>query len=174
MKMLLPLVFLAVGLAAGVGVGVALGPNEAREIPAEVSNEHGPSPEEEDENGHHDLSLGHGPETDRSGDFEYLKMAQQFVVPVIDKHEISALVTLSLSLETHRGVSEVFYQIEPKLRDGFLQVLFDHANIGGFDGVFTNSRNLEVLRASLLEVARKDLGDNVSRVLVVNVSRQDI
>ncbi|WP_377181182.1 flagellar basal body-associated protein FliL [Ruegeria arenilitoris] len=100
-------------------------------------------------------------------------MTKQFVVPVVEKNEISALVTMSLSLETRPGISEEFYEIEPKLRDGFLQVLFDHANIGGFDGEFTQSDNLEVLRKSLLEVARKDLGDDVSRVLIMSVSRQD-
>jgi hypothetical protein len=52
-------------------------------------------------------------------------------------------------------------------------VIFDHANIGGFNGRFTESGNLGVLRKALLEVARKDLGDNVSQVLIMSINRQD-
>ncbi|MEX0308307.1 MAG: flagellar basal body-associated FliL family protein [Ruegeria sp.] len=104
---------------------------------------------------------------------EYLKLTKQFVVPVVTEDEISALVTMSLSLEVRPGIAEAFYEIEPKLRDRFLQVLFDHANIGGFDGAFTRSDNLAALRQALLEVARKDLGQDVSQVLIMSVSRQD-
>ncbi len=83
------------------------------------------------------------------------------------------MVMMSLSLEVVPGISDSFYSIEPKLRDRFLQVLFDHANTGGFGGNFTNSDNLSVLRKSLLNVARKEMGDGVTKVLITSVNRQD-
>ncbi len=110
---------------------------------------------------------------DKADAYEYLKLTKQFVVPVVAADEITALVTMTLSLEAQPGLEDAFYEMEPKLRDGFLQVLFDHANSGGFDGAFTTSDNLAVLRNSLLEVAKKDLGQDVSRVLIMSVSRQD-
>lgn len=163
-KLVLPLAFLFAGLGIGVGAGVFLA------IPdpdtAEVkSNDAKPDVVEK--------KSTKSKKSEGKAGFDYLKMTKQFVVPVVQDEEISALVTMSLSLEIDPSITERFYAIEPKLRDGFLQVMFDHANIGGFNGVFTQSDNLSVLRRSLLEVARKDLGEDVSQVLIMSVSRQD-
>lgn len=164
-KKLLPAIFMAVGFAAGAGGGIMLmspgneaAKDEAAEKTPKKDKAAKPSKSGKD---------------DKASAYEYLKLTKQFVVPVVGDDEISALVTMSLSLETKPGIEESFYEIEPKLRDGFLQVLFDHANTGGFDGAFTQSSNLKTLRKSLLEVARKDLGEDVSRVLIMSVARQD-
>ena len=69
---------------------------------------------------------------------EYVKLNNQFVVPVVEDGRVAAMVVLSLSLEVEAGNTEAVYQREPKLRDAFLQVLFDHANVGGFCGSFTD------------------------------------
>lgn len=169
MKKLLPVLFLIAGLGAGAAAGLFLTPGPAdTEADAKAPERHA-----EETTDKANKTSGHSETSGKAGPYEYLKLTKQFVVPVVEENEVSALVTMSLSLETRPGISEEFYEIEPKLRDGFLQVLFDHANIGGFDGEFTQSDNLEVLRKSLLEVARKDLGDDVSRVLIMSVSRQD-
>ena len=165
-RKLLPVIFLAVGLCAGVGAGIVLAPpdkandagKKAAEDKPEKAKEAKPKKTKKDE---------------KASQFEYLKLTKQFVVPVVKSDKISALVVMSLSLEVRPGISEAFYEIEPKLRDGFLQVLFDHANTGGFDGSFTQSGNLSALRQSLLEVAKKDLGEDVSSVLIMSVARQD-
>lgn len=160
----MPLIFLVVGLAAGAGAGAFLVPSgQPKEQLKEAKVEKKAEKSKKKESG----------ETGSDGDFEYLKLTKQFVVPVIEEDEIAALVTMSLSLETKPGITETFYAIEPKLRDRFLQVLFDHANTGGFNGAFTQSDNLSTLRKALLEVARKDLGDDVSQVLIMSVSRQN-
>ena len=52
-------------------------------------------------------------------------------------------------------------------------MLFDHANLGGFEGEFTSANNLSVLRAALLEVAQKDMGPIVTDVLIADIGRQD-
>jgi hypothetical protein len=54
-----------------------------------------------------------------------------------------------------------------------LQMLFDHANSGGFRGSFTDGSNLVILREALLEVAKRTLGEMVSDVLIVDIMRQD-
>lgn len=170
-KILTPLLFLAVGLGAGIGAGNLLTQKDAsgNATDAEQIAKTNTSPTEAES------AVKKKPKNkkDESGGFEYLKLTKQFVVPIVQDDEISALVTMSLSLEAEPSVTDAFYAIEPKLRDGFLQVLFDHANAGGFDGSFTHSDNLNTLRKSLLEVARKDLGDDVSQVLIMSVSRQD-
>ena len=61
---------------------------------------------------------------------------------------------------------------EPLLRDRMLQILFDHANIGGFEGMFTANNNMALLRKSLLEAATQVMGDDVVfEVLITNILR---
>lgn len=104
---------------------------------------------------------------------DYVKLNNQFVVPVVEGGQVASLVILALSLEATQGASEQIYARESKLRDAFLQVLFDHANAGGFRGSFTDGSNLVMLREALLEVAQRTLGDLVTDVLIVDIMRQD-
>ncbi|MFY8145464.1 MAG: flagellar basal body-associated FliL family protein, partial [Rhodobacter sp.] len=103
----------------------------------------------------------------------YVKLNNQFVVPVMAEGRVSSLVVLSLSLEVTPGQVERVYEMEPKLRDAMLQVLFDHANSGGFNGSFTDGANLVLLRAALLETALRIFGKDVTDVLIVDIVRQD-
>ena len=108
------------------------------------------------------------------GIFEYVKLNNQFVVPVVSGAKVSALVVLSLSIEVSAGQKEIVFEVEPKLRDSFLQVLFNHANSGGFDGAFTAGEKMSDLRGALFEAAFKVLGPIVSDVLVIDIVRQDV
>ncbi|MDR9393252.1 flagellar basal body-associated FliL family protein [Roseovarius sp. SYSU LYC5161] len=105
---------------------------------------------------------------------EYVKLNNQFVVPIVTEDRVDALVVMSLSVEVAQGSAETVYTREPKLRDALLQVLFDHANLGGFEGRFTDARNMDVLRTSLFETARGVLGDTAKGVLVTDIARQDV
>ena len=156
-KKILPLVLLLVGAGAGVGAGVFLRPPPEMIADGEEAKVEVKKADAEPEL------------TDR----EYVKMNNQFVVPVVKGADVQALVVMSLSLEVPAGQKDAIYAREPKLRDSFLQVLFDHANIGGFDGAFTNANNLAVLRSALREVAQKDMGDQISDVLIIEIARQD-
>lgn len=173
MKKIIPILFLITGLGVGAATGLLLGPSADEEGHAKDLDGNPDLSDHGAKTGMVTSEAGHGAEKDAPGEYEYLKLTKQFVVPVVEENEVSSLVTMSLSLETRPGISEAFYEMEPKLRDGFLRVLFDHANIGGFNGEFTRSDNLDTLRKSLLEVARKELGDDVSRVLIMSVNRQD-
>ncbi|MEO1556194.1 MAG: flagellar basal body-associated FliL family protein [Pseudomonadota bacterium] len=158
---ILPLVFLLIGVGAGVGAGVFLRPESEEPMIAKEA-------ESEKVTIEADMAQSE-PELPR----EYVKMNNQFVVPVVNADSVQALVVLSLSLEVPAGQKDAIYSREPKLRDSFLQVMFDHANLGGFDGAFTNANNLDVLRNALREVAQKDMGDQISDVLIVEIARQD-
>ncbi|MEL6414607.1 MAG: flagellar basal body-associated FliL family protein [Pseudomonadota bacterium] len=159
-KKLLPVILLLIGAGAGVGAGIFLRPEPETEVmteqndPATVKTE---IAEQEEE----------------PSDREYVKMNNQFVVPIVKEDRVNSLVVLSLSIEVPAGQREAIYAKEPKLRDSFLQVLFDHANIGGFDGAFTNANNLSVLRGALREVAQKDMGEQITDVLIIEIARQD-
>lgn len=164
---LLPVLLALIGLGAGVGAGLAL-------RPAHETVEINPCGEPAGED-HAEADLPGGTHAEPpDGKSDFIKMNNQFVVPVVKDGRVDSLVVMSLSLELKTGTSEAFYQREPKLRDAFLQVLFDHANAGGFNGVFTDSSKLTVLRAALHEVAVKSIGPSILDVLVTDIVRQDI
>ncbi|WP_435164487.1 flagellar basal body-associated FliL family protein [Falsirhodobacter sp. 1013] len=147
-KILLPLILILVGAGAGVGAGLFL------HTPAE--------PEE-------DAPVAKAEATDH----DYVKLSNQFVIPVVSAGRVTSMVVLSFSLEVTVGGTEAVFAREPKLRDSFLQVLFDFANTGGFQGSFTDADNLVVLRRSLLEAGQRVLGDMLGDVLIVDIMRQD-
>lgn len=169
-KLLLPLILLIMGVGAGVGAGLALTPAEP-----EVS-ELGPCGDVDSD--HSSQSDGHD-EDAKDGDektadaYEYAKLGNQFVVPVVKDGQVEALVIVALSIEVTLGAKDVVFLAEPKLRDEFLQAMFDHANIGGFDGNFTSSANMRPLREELTRRGKLILPDVIHDVLIVDIVRQD-
>lgn len=163
MKKILPIVLLLIGSGAGVGAGIFLRPEPAMpdaDMTAEQKDEAVAQQEYDADNPRPNM--------------EYVKLSNQFVVPIVKEQIVVALVVLSLSLEVPEGLKDDVFRREPKLRDSFLQVLFDHANIGGFDGAFTEANNLAVLRTALLEVGQKNMGiDIINDVLIMEIARQD-
>tara|TARA_R110002073_G_scaffold191550_2_gene350266 strand:- start:188 stop:691 length:504 start_codon:yes stop_codon:yes gene_type:complete len=165
LKKVLPIVLFLVGSAAGVGAGIFL-----REPPAEATSD---AQADEKETPTDTVEKSHDPDNPPPL-MEYVKLSNQFVVPIVQGKRVVSLVVLALSLEVPEGQKDAIYLREPKLRDSFLQVLFDHANLGGFDGAFTDVNNLAVLRNALREVGQRDMGKNVVRdVLILEIARQD-
>jgi len=168
MKKLLPIILVVVGIAAGIGAGIFFRPEPVSEeialnspdLCAEVEATSSLSPR---------AAPAFDPETR-----EYVRLNNQFIVPVVLNERVTSLIVLSLSIEITKGQSQVVFEREPKLRDAFLQVLFNHANIGGFQGSFTETRNMTVLRRALREAAQDILGDLISDILITDLARQDV
>lgn len=167
LKKLFPMILALVGTGAGVGAGLFLAPSD--EDPQPVAAD-----------GHADKAHAEPPAADSHKDDghggsgnEYVKMNNQFVIPVMSAERVEALVVASLSIEVSSGGSQAVYEREPKLRDAFLQVMFDHANIGGFEGAFTAGERMDILRSALLDAARSVLGADVKDVLITEIARQD-
>jgi hypothetical protein len=169
---LIPLVIGLVGLGAGVGAGLALRP--APDVEAAVTDD-----------AHHDTAAPASPGAGREmpkappapaihDDSEFVALSNQFVFPLVEEGEVVALVVVSLSLEVSPGQTEAVYAREPKLQDGFLRVMLDHANAGGFRGAFTANDSMERLRRALLERGREDLGEALYDVLILNINRQSV
>jgi flagellar protein FliL len=151
MRKLIPVIFALVGLGLGAGAGFFLRPQAVEgEVAVEVEEP-----------------------TEPVEPPEFVKLSNQFVIPVLNDGRIDAMVIMSINLEVIPGSTEAVFSREPKLRDGFLQVLFDHANAGGFQGSFTDGANMVNLRTALMETATDVLGDLVIDVLIVDIGRQD-
>lgn len=172
LRKLLPLLLALVGLGGGIAAGLTLRPIQKAEDRGAESSGQAPAGERGDAAAKTAEPSGQDGEA-ADGAPEYVKLNNQFVVPVVEKGRVAAMVVLSLSLDVVPGNTEAVYQREPKLRDAFLQVLFDHANTGGFSGSFTDGSNLIVLRTSLKEAAALVLGPVVNDVLITDIARQD-
>jgi flagellar protein FliL len=165
MKKLLPVLLAVLGLGGGLAAGTLLKPApEAPAMPGDPDYATVPDP---------DPTADPDPDAEKPA-FDYARMDSQFVVPVMADGQVRAMVVLSISLEVAPGSANDVHARGPKLRDGFLRVLFEHERAGGFSGVFTDSRTLGDLRARLLVVAKGVLGAVVNDVLVTDILRQDV
>ncbi|WP_425046901.1 flagellar basal body-associated FliL family protein [Primorskyibacter sp. S87] len=167
---ILPIAFLITGTAGGLAVGLFVLPSP-KETGLSVSRGIDEKTLSEERNGKDSLPSKKSGKSNT--DREYVKLERPFVIPLIDENEVTAFVTVSLGLETKPGDSDKVYGREPKLRDSFLRVLFDHANSGGFRGVFTQSIALDPLKHALTEVARNELDSETAQVLIVDINRQE-
>ncbi len=165
MKKLLPIILALIGIGAGVGAGIMLRPDPSEMAAENPCGDVNPPAEHQAED---------EAAEEESAEKDYVKLNNQFVVPIVANERVASMIVLTLSLEVGLNQSTLVYAKEPKLRDAFLQVLFDHANMGGFKGSFTNSNNMNILRRSLMEVAEKIMGDTVTDVLIMDIVRQDV
>lgn len=184
MRILIPFLLLLVGLGGGVGAGIMLGGADEDVGASETADDaetaagdgdYSESTEDagyegESEEGYADDSpVGPG----STENLEYVRLNNQFVVPVVRDAAVRSLVVMSLTVEIESGQAELVFNREPRLRDAFLRVMFSHANVGGFDGSFTSPTALNPLRSGLRDAAYDVLGDIVNDVLIVDIVRQD-
>ncbi|MCD1625038.1 flagellar basal body-associated FliL family protein [Seohaeicola saemankumensis] len=168
MKKLLPVFLAMFGIGAGIAAGVVLKPDlPADTVALEEGNPCGQIPTEPE-------SIFESISYRDPANQEYVKMNNQFIIPVVVEERVRALVILSLSVDIEKGHSQTVFDREPKLRDAFLQVLFNHANIGGFQGSFTENANMAILRRALKDAGQSVLGKVVNDVLITDLARQDV
>jgi flagellar basal body-associated protein FliL len=175
-RLLLPVILLLAGLGGGVVAGKMMsggGEETASDSPAEDDGHGGDEGHGADEDDGHGSSDGHGEEADPNSPYEYVRLNNQFVVPLIRHGSVRSLVVLTLTIEVESGENELVYDREPRLRDALLRVMFSHANVGGFDGSFTAVESMAPLREGLREAARQVLGAVAHDVLIMDIVRQD-
>ncbi len=166
-KIIVPLILLLGGVGAGVGAGLFL-VSEPEELVAENPCGDAGVIEASAE------PIEATPEPAALGDREFARMNNQFVVPIVIQDRVTAMMVISLSIEVETGGKEAVFSYEPRLRDAFLQVMFDHANMGGFNGAFTASSNMRVLREALRDAAFETMQGHITDVLIVDMVRQDV
>ncbi|MBK5934079.1 hypothetical protein C8N32_10988 [Rhodovulum imhoffii] len=155
MGKLLPAILGLIGLAVGAGAGAFLRPATDMDTPQ------GTPP------------LFPTPPHMADTPLTYMQLENKFIVPLVSEDRVRSLVVLSLGLGILEKDKDTILFQEPKLRDAFLEVLFAHANAGGFDGAFTESVPMDALRRALAEAARTTLGPVVREVLIMDILRQD-
>lgn len=178
-RVILPLLLLCLGI--GIGIAAALFAAADIRVADSIDDtgseptQHTSSDDEHQELQNHNIDTeSYLPVRPGSSDeLEYVRLNNQFVVPVVQDAVVKSLVVMSLTIEVQLGENEQVFSREPRLRDAFLRVMFRHANSGGFDGQFTRPLALNPLRAGLRDAARDVLGTVVHDVLIVDIVRQD-
>lgn len=178
MRKLLPVLLLLIGVGGGVGAGIVIGGAEAPPLVEEQANDAEEGDAEESADGADDegeQTQQEPPRVEQTGEgTEYVRLNNQFVVPIVRNGAVRSLVVLGLTVEVATGQNNLVFDQEPRLRDSFLRVLFAHANTGGFDGVFTEADAMEPLREGLREAAQRILGRDIAfDVLITDITRQD-
>lgn len=171
-KKLIPIILIIIFGGAGVAAGLMLKPEEP-ELVADLANPCGEDPNAHAETTEAKAAEPTKPKASEDVSFEYVKLSNQFIVPVIKGDIVRSVAIVALSLEVKTGTKDRVFEVEPKLRDTFLQALFDHASLGGFDGAFATTENLIRMRKALKQNAVAVLGDIVNDVLVTDIARQD-
>lgn len=168
--MILPIVLALVGTGAGVGAAIFLGPSkEPAETHAEADAGH------EDAAAEPAKAKADTHSADEPvGEEAYIKMHNQFVVPLVRDDRMTGMVVMSIALQATQADRDTVLRHEPKLRDAFLKVMFNHANMGGFEGNFTESKPMGLLYSALLTKAQEVVGPKVSEVLILELARQDL
>ncbi|WP_368345198.1 flagellar basal body-associated protein FliL [Pelagovum sp. HNIBRBA483] len=161
-KILLPLILLIAGIGAGGTAAKVLGSKQETD-----TSESAAQCEAESE-------VVKQAELPNESAKAFARLSNQFVVPVVEDGHVKSMVVLSLSAEVEEAKRDAVYEYEPKLRDRFLQDLFNHANAGGFDGTFTDAATLKGLRDILLSTAQSVFGPAISDILIIDISRQDM
>jgi flagellar FliL protein len=169
MGKIIPLLFLVIGVGGGLAGGLALAP-EPVECPEPGTTPPDGLPAGCEVAETQDEPAGDEDETTS----EFVRMNDQFVIPVLEDGDVRSLVVMSITLEVDPGSTAPVFEREPKLRDTLLRVLFDHANTGGFNGAYTAAGPMERLRKALLEAARKTAGDQVRDILILDLLRQEV
>ncbi|MCC5993280.1 MAG: flagellar basal body-associated protein FliL [Rhodobacteraceae bacterium] len=154
---LLPVLIVLLGVAGGVGAGLWLRP--------------APPPPDAEAQAETGAPLPLPPDAPSQGTALF-ELHDQFLVPLLREERLVSVIVMSLALEVAPPALDLVRRAEPRLRDRLLQVMFDHANDGGFHGVFTANNTMTLLRRLLLEAAQDVLGpDVVSGVLITDILR---
>lgn len=161
LKKILPLLSLIMGLAGGGGAAILLAPEPVAE-PAEAASD-----------GSASADADHATDAEQT-DLEIVKLPNQFVVPVILNNRVRSMMILTVAVEVEPSQADFVRTREPKLRDTFLDELFNLAAIGGFKDEIISRQTLDIVRTALTERARKTLGLRQVSVLVTDMARQDV
>lgn len=109
----------------------------------------------------------------KTSELDYLKFKRQFVVPVIGKDQVDALVLLNIGVSLSGDIKEEVFRHEPKFRDAFMRELLSMSNAGYFNDELTRPATYEVLRETLLRAARDVKEEGIEDILILDFARQD-
>ena len=105
---------------------------------------------------------------------EFLAFNDPFIIPVIEEDALKALISLKIGMEVLPKDKSKLEHYKPKLRDLFLQIMFQHSHAGAFSGNYTESERLIALRRNLIQVVEENLDIELKDLLIKDVAWQHV
>jgi hypothetical protein len=109
----------------------------------------------------------------RSEHHAFIDMERKFVVPLVRGNRVRSLVVVDLRLEVRSAAETRAQELKPKIRDLFLDTLYEMAVAGAFDGDLYSNNVQGEMRTRLLEDAMQVLQDDATAILIGELLRQD-
>jgi hypothetical protein len=109
----------------------------------------------------------------RSEHHAFIDMERKFVVPLVRGNRVRSLVVVDLRLEVRSAAETRAQELKPKIRDLFLDTLYEMAVAGAFDGDLYSNNVQGEMRTRLLEDAMQVLQDDATGILIGELLRQD-
>ncbi|MEM9422662.1 MAG: hypothetical protein AAF986_09175 [Pseudomonadota bacterium] len=103
----------------------------------------------------------------------YYKFQRDFIVPVMRKDYVDAVVLISFSVEMNEDEIEKIRPKEPRFRDAFMKTLLGLSHSGLFDSDITAPDVYDTLQSSLSETASSVMGEAAQGIVIVDFARQD-
>ena len=114
MKKILPILLILLFAGAGVAAGLVLKPNDT--LAEDLQNPCGVDPNSKPEK-------AEAKQKDENASYEYVKLSNQFIVPVIRGDIVRSVAIVALSLEVKAGTKDSVFAVEPKLRYVFASLV---------------------------------------------------
>ena len=103
----------------------------------------------------------------------YYKFQRDFIVPVMRKNYVDAVVLISFSVEMEEEEIEKIRPKEPRFRDAFMKTLLGLSHDGLFDADITAPEVYETLQTALNDTAAAVMGEASKGIVIVDFARQD-
>ncbi|SHH64215.1 flagellar basal body-associated FliL family protein [Marivita hallyeonensis] len=168
LKKILPLISLLIGLGGGVGAAMVLAPDKQDDTHHEEQ-----SADAEHEDSEHEQEAESDGEP-APGSAEIVKLPNQFVIPVIVHNRVRSMLILAVAIEIDPAQADTVRSLEPKMRDIFLEELFNLAALDGFKDDLITKKTLDLVRSTLTARARALLQTDDVSVLITDMARQDV
>ena len=166
MRKVLVILLPLLGLIGGSVGGLLLRPAAQEELGKPAGHGEGHAETRQD----HEATLAQTGAGERS----FVKIGRQTIIPVVEEGKTRALMLFELAIDVSADANDRALQLEPRLRDAFLDQLLQMSYTGAFLTNFTDDRVIEELRRNLTRAAREHLGDAVREVLILDVMRQEL
>lgn len=170
-KIIFPILMILFVVGGAAGANFLRNASVAKAADAHSSGDGSEAHGKEDSHGKKDKEDG---ESKGGGaDVTYMKFKRQFVVPVMRRDKIDALIIMNLNVELNDDAPSNIYNYEPKLRDAIMRELLSLSNDNIFGENLTSAESYETLRGTLLTAAKAVLPEGVQDILILDIARQE-
>lgn len=116
----------------------------------------------------------HGKDSHGGSDVIFYKFSREFVIPLMREEAVESLVILNINLEVDSSMSSSLFGMDPKLRDNIMTTLISLSNDGVTLNRVSDVNNYETIRGMVLDNLKKEVGEGIKNVLILDMAIQEL